>query len=146
MRMNAEIMSTGKTAAGIVIPDDVVAALGPSRHPAVKVTIGSYVYRSSIARMGGAFMLPVTAETRAGAGVAAGDRVELDIELDVAPREVAMPRELVSALDGDPIAKGRFEALSYTNKRRLVIQIDLAKGESTRQRRVQQAVAKLHEE
>jgi antitoxin component of MazEF toxin-antitoxin module len=146
MFMEGTIRSAGKTAAGMVIPDEVVAALGPSRHPAVTVTIGGYTFRSSIARMGGVFMLPLTAETRAGAHVAAGDTIEIEIELDTAPREVAIPSDLAVALDGDPAAKQRFAALSYTNQRRLVIPIEALKGEAARERRVERTVAALHDE
>jgi len=146
MRMQGTIRSAGKTAAGMVIPDEVVAALGPSRHPAVRVTIGGYTFRSSIARMGGVFMLPFTAETRAAAHVAAADTIELEIELDSAPRAVSVPPDLAAALDRDPLAKQRFTALSYSNQRRLVIPIEGTKGEVARRRRVEKTVASLHDE
>ena len=144
MRLHARIMATGKTAAGIVVPPEAVASLGPSRHPPVTVTIGSYTFRSSIASMGGVYMLPVTAETRAGAGVAPGDEIDLEIALDTKPREVDIPADLASALDADPPARRFFEGLSYSNKRRVVIPIESAKGADTRQRRIEKAVATLH--
>lgn len=146
MWMEGTIQGTGKTAAGMVIPDEVVAALGPSRHPAVRVTVNGYSFRSSIARMGGVFMLPFTSETRAGAHVAAGDTVTLEIELDTAPREVEMPPELGAAFEGDPLAEQRFARLSHSNKRRLVIPIETAKTEATRQRLAQKVVAFLRDE
>lgn len=146
MRLQGKILRTGKTAAGMVIPDEVVAKLGPSRHPAVRVTVGGYTFRSSIARMGSRFMLPFTAETRAGAQVAAGDTIEFELELDTAPREVVVPPDLAAALDADPVAKERFTALSYSNKRRLVMPIEAIKGEAARQRRVERTVASLHED
>lgn len=146
MFIQGTIKGAGKTAAGMVIPDEVVAGLGSSRHPAVRVRVNGYTFRSSIARMGGAFMLPFNPETRAGAHVAAGDTVVLEIELDTAPREVAVPPELAAALDGDPLARERFAALSYSNKRRLVTPIETAKADSTRHRQVAKAVALLHAE
>jgi antitoxin component of MazEF toxin-antitoxin module len=146
MRVQGTIRRAGKTAAGMVIPDEVVAALGPSRHPAVTVTVGGYTFRSSIARMGGVFMLPFTAETRAGAHVAAGDTIELELELDRAPREVSVPPDLAAALGRDELAKQRFAALSYSNQRRLVIPIEAIKGEVARQHRVERTVASLHDE
>lgn len=145
MRLRAKIESTGKIAAGIVVPDEFVAALGSSRHPRVRVTLGSYMFRSSIASMGGRFMLPMTAGTRDHAGVAAGDAVELDIELDDEPREVEVPADLAAALDRDDAARRHFDALSYSNKRRLVIPIESAKTEETRQRRIEKSVAALHD-
>ncbi len=146
MFMEGTIKGAGKTAAGMVIPDAVVASLGSSRHPPVQVRVNGYTFRSSIARMGGVFMLPFTADTRAAARVAAGDTVTLEIELDTAPREVAVPPDLAAALDGDAAADKRFAALSYTNQRRLVIAIEALKGEAARQRRVEKTVAALHEE
>lgn len=145
MFMQGTIQGAGKTAAGMVIPDEVVAALGPSRHPAVRVTVNGYTFRSSIARMGGSFMLPFNPETRAGAHVAAGDTVRLEIEIDTAPREVDVPPELGAALEVDSLAKQRFAALSYSNKRRLVIPIETAKAEATRLRLAQKIVASLRD-
>lgn len=67
MRLRAEIERTGRTSAGVVVPDECVTAMGPSRHPRVRVTLGGYTFRSSIGVMGGRFLLPMTAETpRAG--------------------------------------------------------------------------------
>lgn len=145
MQLRARIERTGKTTAGVVVPDEFVAALGSGRHPRVRVTLGSYTFRSSIASMGSRFMLPMTAETRDHAGVAAGDEVELDIELDGEAREVEVPADLAAALNRDDAARRRFEALSYSNKRRLVIQIESAKTEETRQRRIEKTVAALHD-
>ena len=76
----------GKTATGIPVPDDVVAGLGAGRRPAVVVTIGDHTYRSTVAVMGGRSMIPLSAEHRGLAGVAAGDDVEVHLELDDAPR------------------------------------------------------------
>lgn len=145
MRLRARIESSGKTTAGVVVPDDFVAALGPSRHPRVRVTVGGHTFRSSIASMGGRFMLPMTADTRSRAGVAAGDEVDLDIVLDEEPREVEVPADLVAALEGDAAAKRAFDALSYSGKRRLVIPIESAKSEETRRRRIERTVAGLHD-
>ncbi len=145
MLLRAKILAAGKTAAGIVVPDDFVAALGPSRHPRVRVSLNGHTFRSSIAVMRGAFMLPMTAATRDQTGVAAGDEVELDIELDLDPRVVDVPADLAAALAADETAKRAFEALSYSNQRRLVIPIESAKAEDTRSRRVEKTVAGLRE-
>ncbi len=145
MRLRARIHSTGKTAAGVVVPDEFVEALGAGRHPKVRVTVGAYTFRSSIASMGGRFMLPMTAETREHAGVAAGDEIDLDVEPDTEPRHVVVPDDLASALAQDEAARRAFDALSYSNKRRLVIPIESAKTADTRRRRVEKTVAALGE-
>ncbi len=145
MRFRATLESSGKSAAGIRVPPEVVAALGSSRRPAVRVTIGDHTYRSSVAVLGGVFMLGVSAEKRAIAGVAAGDEVEVEIELDTEPREVAMPPDLAEALALDADAARAFEALSYSNKRWYVLPIEGAKSDETRQRRISRAVGMLRE-
>ncbi|MFL5640895.1 MAG: YdeI/OmpD-associated family protein [Chloroflexota bacterium] len=145
MRFRATIQGTGKTAAGIRVPDDVVAALGPSRKPQVVMTIDGHSYRGSVASMGGEFWIGVTNEFRSTAGIAAGDEVDVDLVLDTQPREVTVPADLAAALDADPEARTFFERLSYSNKRRIVEPVADAKSPETRQRRIEKSVAKLHD-
>src|SRR4051794_18011816 len=109
----------GKSATGIVVPDEIVAALGAGRRPAVTVALGRTTYRSTVAARGGRFLLPVSAENREAAGVAAGDEVEVTLELDNAPREVELPPALASALAADPAAQAAFDALSYTRRKEM---------------------------
>ena len=111
----------------------------------MRVTINGHTYRSTVATMGGRFMLPVSAEHRTGAGVAAGDEVEIEIELDTEVREVTVPPDLQVALARDPDAGRFFEGLSYSQKRWYVLPIEDAKAEQTRQRRVDKAISMLRE-
>jgi len=143
MRFRASVDLNGKTATGIVVPPEVVDALGSGRKPAVTVTINGYTYRSSIATMGGRFLLPVSAEVRAGAHVSAGDVVDIDVELDTAPRSVEVPDDLRAALDANPTAAAAFAALSYSNQRRHVLAVEGAKAADTRARRVAKVVDEL---
>jgi hypothetical protein len=145
MRFRTEILSAGKTAAGIEVPPAVVDALGTSRKPAVKVTINGYTYRSTIATMNGVFMLGVSNDVRREAGIAAGETVDVDVELDTEPREVVVPPDLAAAFEAAPEARRFFEGLSYSNKRRVVMPIDDAKTPETRQRRIDKSVAALRE-
>jgi len=145
MRFHTTILQGDKTATGIRVPDEVVTALGSSKRPAVRVTINGYTYRSTVAVMAGVFMLGVSAEVRKGAGVAGGDEVDIDIELDTEPREVTVPRDFADALDGDADARRTFEGLSYSHKRRHILAIEDAKTAETRQRRIDKAVNMLRE-
>jgi bifunctional DNA-binding transcriptional regulator/antitoxin component of YhaV-PrlF toxin-antitoxin module len=145
MRFRAKILQTGKTAAGIEVPAKVVAALGSSKRPPVRATINGFTYRSSVASMGGKFMLGVPPEFREGAGVSGGDVVEIDLELDTEPRQVSIPADFATALARDARAKRFFDALSYSNKRRLVIPIEDAKAADTRERRIAKTVEMLSE-
>lgn len=145
MKFRAMVELGGKTATGIEVPETVVTALGSGKKPAVSVTINGYTYRSTVATMGGRFLLPVSAEVRASAGIAAGDEVEVELELDAAPREIQVPADFAAALTADADANHYFDQLSYSNKRRLVLAIDDAKTDETRQRRIAKTVAMLHE-
>jgi hypothetical protein len=145
LRFRAALQLGGKTATGIEVPAEVVESLGQSKRPAVRVTIGGHTFRSSVASMGGVFMLPVSAESRESAGIVAGDDVDVDIELDTEPREVSVPPDFSDALDLDADARRFFDGLSYSNRRRFVLSIEEAKTAETRQRRIAKAVSTLHE-
>ena len=143
MKFRALIEGAGKTAAGIEVPGEVVAALGQSKRPPVRVTINGYTYRSTVAVLGGRFMLGVSNEVRANAGVAAGDKVDIEMELDTAPREVAVPPELAKELAADPGARKAFDALSYSKQRLLVDPVANAKTAETRERNIAKALSAL---
>ena len=142
-RFEAVLKLEGKTATGIEVPPDVVQSLGSSKKPAVKVSLGEYTYRSTLALRDGKFMLPVSAEHRQGAGLEAGDRVAVTLELDTEPREVSVPEDLAAALKQNPAARQRFEALSYSQKRQHILAIEGAKTLETRTRRIGKAVETL---
>jgi Bacteriocin-protection, YdeI or OmpD-Associated/Domain of unknown function (DUF1905) len=143
MRFTATIELGGKTATGIPVPEEVVLGLGRGKRVPVTVAIGGHSYRSTIAAYNGVYMLPLAAEHREAAGVSAGQTVEVDIEVDDAPREVEIPDDLGLALAADPAAQDAFDQLSYSNKRRIVLSIEGAKAAETRARRIDKAVAEL---
>lgn len=107
MKFHALIEGAGKTAAGIEVPAEVVTALGQTKRPPVRVTINGYTYRSTVATVGGRFMVGVSNEVRANAGVAAGDEVEVEMVLDTAPREVAVPPSWPRSWPPTPRRAGR---------------------------------------
>ena len=145
MKFRATIELAGKTATGIEVPTAVVAKLGSSKKPAVRVTIKGYTYRSTVATMGGRFMLPISAQVREAAGVAARDKIDVDVDLDTAPRVVTVPPDFSRALTREPAAKRFFEGLSFSNKQRIVIAIEAAKAPETRHRRIAKSVSALRE-
>lgn len=132
----------GKTATGIEIPPEVVSALGTKRPP-VRVTINGYTYRNTIAVMGGKYMVGVSAEHRAGAGVAGGDTIDVDIELDDQPRVVEVPADLAKALAKNKAARAAFDKLSYSLKRAHVQSVEGAKTDETRGRRIAKVIDTL---
>jgi hypothetical protein len=145
MRFRATLQLHGKTATGMEVPPEIVESLGGGKRPAVRVTINGYTYRSSIAPMGGLFLLGASDEVRKNAGIAAGDVLDVEVELDTEPREVTVPQDFADALDRDAEAKRFFDGLSYSNKRRFVLSVEEAKTPETRQRRIDKAVSTLHD-
>jgi hypothetical protein len=145
VRFRATVEQAGRTATGIEVPETVVEGLGAGKRPPVRVTINGYTYRSTVASMGGRFMVGVSAENRDGSGVAGGDQVDVDIELDTSPREVILPPDFAKALKKDAKAKKTFDALSYSNKGWHVQSIEGAKTDETRQRRIAKSIDALHD-
>ena len=137
----ATILRGGKTATGIRVPDEVVAALGTGKRPRVRATLGDYTYRSTVAPMGGRYMLPVSGEVRERAAVAGGDELDVVLELDSEPREVTVPPDLAAAIAGE--GRRFFDSLSYTNQLRVVLAVEGAKTDETRQRRIAKAAQEL---
>jgi hypothetical protein len=130
-------------ATGLPVPPEAIAALGTKKRPPVKVSLAGHTYRTTVAAYGEVFMLPLSKEHRQAAGVEAGDKVEVTIELDTEPRTVEVPADLAAALKAAPGATEAFDALSYTMRKEYARQVESAKAPETRQRRIAGIVAKL---
>lgn len=140
MRFRTTVELGGKTATGFQVPAEVVAALGGGKRPAVRVTVGEHTYRTTVAAMGGRFLIPLSAQHRTAAGVAAGDQLDVEIALDTARRDVVVPADLADALGDDDRAQRFFAALAYTHRKEWVRWIEEAKKAETRQARITKAV------
>ncbi|MBA2718873.1 MAG: DUF1905 domain-containing protein [Chloroflexi bacterium] len=145
MKIRAELEQNGKTAVGFAVPEDVVLALGKGKRPPVRVTINGYMYRSTVAPMRGRYLIGVSAENRAAAGVTGGQTHDIDLELDSEPRVIELPADFADALAGDDSARRTFDALSPSNKGWHVSSIEGAKSDETRQRRIEKSVTALRE-
>ena len=132
-----------KNATGIPVPAEVIAALGQGKRPKVVIHIGGHSYRSTVAAYGDVYLLPLSQEHRAAAGVAGGQTVEVTLELDTQPRTVDVPDDLAAALAERPGRRAAFDALSYTARKEHVRQVTTAKAAETRQRRIAKIVAGL---
>lgn len=143
MRFRTKVLRAGKTATGVEVPAKIVESLGSTRRPLVRVTINGYTYRSAIAPMGGVFMLGISEEVRRKAGVAGGDTIDVDLELDTQPRDVEVPPELEKALSKNASAKKYFDSLSYSKKYALVAPIANGKTAETRERNLAKAMKAL---
>jgi hypothetical protein len=122
-------------ATGIMVPPNVIESLGAGKRPPVIVTIGGYTYRSTVAVMGGSFMIPFSQEHRTRSGIEPGTDVEVSLELDTQPRTVEVPADLAAALDAAG-AREAFDRLSYSVRKEHVRQVEDAKSPETRTRRI----------
>lgn len=143
LKFKAELLLAGKTATGIRVPDEIVENLGAGKRPPVKATINDYTYQNTIAVMNGVYMLSVSNSVREKAGVKSGEMVEVELELDKAPRDVDVPHDFRKALEQNADAKLFFDSLSNSNKKRYTISIEQAKTEDTKNRRIEKAIADL---
>jgi len=143
VRFRATLETNGRTATGIEVPTDVVDALGAGKRPPVRVTLHEHTYRTTVARMGGRFLVPVSAEVRKAAGVSAGDELDVGIELDAGPRTVEVPADLAAALAAEPDAATAWEKLSYSHQKEWARSVEDAKKPETRARRIAAAVDAL---
>lgn len=142
MKFKTNILLIGNNT-GIEVPPEVIEGLGGGKKPAVVVTIGSYSYRSSVAVMGGKYLISLSAERRAESGLKGGDAIEVELGLDTTPREVVVPEDLAAALAGDAAAKAFFETLSYSNKLKHALSVGDAKTPETRLKRLEKAMEML---
>ncbi len=142
VKFNTTIFQDGNNT-GIVVPEEVVEKIGAGKRPSVHVSLNGFTYRSTIAVMGGKYLIPLSAERRTTAKVKGGDKLEIALELDTEPREVELPDDFRKELSKDKKALAFFEGLSYSAKLRFVLPISQAKTDETRQRRIEKAVTDL---
>jgi hypothetical protein len=142
IKFRTTLLQGDKTATGIQIPQEVIESLGPGRRPLVRVTINGYTYRNAVAVIDGNFMVGVSAENRQAAGVQGGDEVDVTIELDLEPRTVEMPKDFKVAMSRTGALKA-FEVLSPSMRKEYVRQVEEAKTQETRDRRISKIVSKL---
>ncbi|MDQ1217111.1 hypothetical protein QE411_001966 [Microbacterium arborescens] len=127
---------------GIEVPFSVLDALGGGRRPAVSVTVNGFAFRSTVGSMRGLALIPFSAERRRESGLAGGDAIIVDIELDEAPREVDVPADLAAALT-DAGTREAFDRLSPSARKAHVGNVESAKAPETRARRIAAIIAKL---
>jgi Bacteriocin-protection, YdeI or OmpD-Associated/Domain of unknown function (DUF1905) len=143
LKFKTTLLTAGKTATGIKIPDAIIEKLGGGKKPLVKVTINNFTYRSAVAVMGGTYMVGVNAENREAAKVKGGDKIDVTIELDTEARTIEVPAELQKALNKNAAAKKLFETLSNSKKKALIVPVANAKTDETRNRNIEKAMSAL---
>ncbi|MET0976629.1 MAG: YdeI/OmpD-associated family protein [Leifsonia sp.] len=142
MRFSTTMLQNGNNT-GIPVPDEVIEALGGGKRPAVNVTVNGYEYRSTVAPMGGRYLISFSSDKRAATGIAGGDPIDVELTLDTAPRIVEVPADLAAALAADPAVQTAYDTLSPSAKKAHVTAVESAKTAETRERRIAGIVAKL---
>jgi hypothetical protein len=137
------LKAEGKNATGIQVPDEVMVSLGVGKKPSVTVNLNGYTYPSTIAVMGGKFLIPFSSAHREASGLSAGDTIEVTLELDLEVRTVEVPDDLMKALSAHVGKIAVFEALAYSKRKELVRQVNDAKTQETRDRRIAGIVTNL---
>ena len=132
-----------RNTAGFVLPPEEVEALGKGKRPPVVITVNGHTWRSTVATMGGVFMVGFAAEHRAASGV--GDDVEsieIALALDDQPRTTPVPEDLAAALTAGGVLAA-FEALAPSYRKEHVRKVEEAKAPATRARRIAAVVGSL---
>jgi hypothetical protein len=138
-------LSSFGTNTGIVVPDDVIAALGGGHRPPVVVTVNGHEFRSTVAVMKGQHLISFSAALRKQTGLSGGDPIRVTLAVADAPREVVVPDDLASALAAEPGCAEFFAALSNSLQRYHVDQVTGTSNPDTRARRVEKALALFRE-
>ena len=142
IKFKTTILTIGNNT-GIEVPEKVLTELNGGQRPLVVVTLNKYSYRCAIAKMGGKFLISLSAENRKNANVKGGDKLEIGLELDTAPRTVDIPIELQKAFDRNKVAKENFEKLAPSKKKAIVLSIKDARTEETKLKRIEKAIESL---
>ncbi|MCC4908180.1 YdeI/OmpD-associated family protein [Microbacterium sp. cx-59] len=141
MRFETTLSQFGNNT-GVEVPAHVIEALGAGKRPAVRITVNGYEYRSTVGVMNGLSLVPFSSDKRAATGIAGGDPIAVDIDLDTAPREVEVPTDLAGALDGAGV-RAAFDALAPSRRKAHVVAVEGAKAAETRARRIAAVVSAL---
>jgi uncharacterized protein YdeI (YjbR/CyaY-like superfamily) len=86
-------------------------------------------------------MISVSAAIRSETGLKGNDPVEVTLTVADAPRPVEVPPDLAAAFRANKSAEAFFDTLSNSVQRFHIDQINGAKTDETRQRRIDKAVA-----
>jgi hypothetical protein len=130
----------------VVVPTKVAADAQLAHGARVRGTVNGVAYRSALMKYSGLLHLGIHKATVTTAGVAAGARVKVTIEIDDEPLPTdRVPDDLAKALAQDPGASTSWQKLAPAVRRGFVKGVVEAKRQETRARRIARIVATLHE-
>ena len=126
---------------GIVVPAEIIEKLGSGKRPAVIVRVNGYEYRNTVGVMGGRHLISISSAVRKETGLKGGDPIKVELTLAEGPRDVVLPPDFAAALAEDEAAAAFFARMPNGMQRYHVDNVTSAKGEDTRRRRIDKAVA-----
>lgn len=144
MKFKATVIPSGNATA-VEVPRAALDSLEAGARPLIAVTINGHRWRTRVAAMRGLSLVGVSAANRKASGIAEGDLVEVELELDVEPRIVDAPADVAAALDQHPALRPAFEDLPFGLRRKLIATIEEARAPETRARRIAKLVEELAE-
>lgn len=146
VEFSTTIMSDDKTSGTFIeFPFEPSELFGTTGRVPVRMTVNGAPYRGSLVKYRGRYMVGVPKAVRDAAGAAAGDSVQIVLEVDDAPREVEVPAELAEELARDEVAAAGWDAMSFTHRREYASAIADAKKPETKAKRVAAALAASRE-
>jgi bifunctional DNA-binding transcriptional regulator/antitoxin component of YhaV-PrlF toxin-antitoxin module len=131
--------------ASLLIPQWVLDKLQTNKRAPLKVTINGHSYQSTAVGVDGECRVVFPSAERLAANAKAGDSVVVTLELDSGYRSVDMHPELDAALSKSDLAEV-FSKLSYSKRKELARQVNEAKAEDTRLRRIEKVLEALKTE
>ncbi len=136
-----EVLGEGNHAS-LLIPEWVLQKLKTNKRAPLKVTVNGHTYQSTAVGVGGECRVVFPSAERRAAKAKAGQIVKVTLALDSGYREVEMPLALFKALKASGLTKV-FADLSYSKRKEHARLIAEAKGEDTRDRRIEKVIEQV---
>lgn len=128
----------------VEFPYDVENEFGIKGQVKVKALLDNYEYRGSLVKMGHyCYCIGITKKIRKEINKQAGDLVHIIITKDNDPRIVTVPEDVNKEFDEKKDAKKVFYSLSYTNQKKYIDWITIAKKIETREKRLKDFISML---
>ncbi|TMC54810.1 MAG: DUF1905 domain-containing protein [Chloroflexi bacterium] len=128
----------------IEVPSEVIHSLGLKGRPKIQAVLAGHAYRGSLMPAGDrSYVLGVLKAIQQAEGLKHGDAINVELEIDTAPRTVEPPADLAKALARDKRAGAAWAKLSFTDKKEIARSLEEAKKPETRERRLAAALTKL---
>ena len=125
--------------ASLLIPEWVLEKLQTNKRAPLRVTINGHTYQSTAVGVAGECRVVFPSAERLAAKANAGETVQVTLELDSGYRSVDMHPELDVALISADL-EDVFANLSYSKRKEYARQVNEAKAEDTRKRRIEKVI------